>query len=218
LGRIGERDNIVAADTEESLGVALEKARKILLSGGIVGYPTESFYGLAVDIENEEAIERLFSIKEREKEKPLLIILPNLNSLEKYIGNLSDLALKLTEKFWPGGLTMLFKANPVVSTLLTAGTGKIGIRYSSHTLATSLAGAINRPVTGTSANVSGHPPCTRAEEVYEYFGKSVDLILDGGRTKGGKGSTILDVTKEPPEILREGIVSKKSIEKITMQF
>ncbi|MFC1493747.1 L-threonylcarbamoyladenylate synthase [Thermodesulfobacteriota bacterium] len=217
MGSVGNRDNIAVADTEDSLRISLEKARHTLLSGGIVGFPTESFYGLAVDIENEEAIERLFSIKKREKNKPLLIILPNLNSLERYAENVSDQALKLKEEFWPGGLTMLFKANPVVSTLLTAGTGKIGIRYSSHPLATSLAVSINRPVTGTSANISGHLPCTRAEEVHEYFGKTVDLILDAGRTKGGKGSTILDVTKEPPEILREGIVLKEEIERITGQ-
>lgn len=215
MGRIGDRDNIIAACSEEDLDGALEKAQKILQSGGIVGYPTESFYGLAVDIENEEAIERLFSIKERDRKKPLLIILPDLNSLEKYAAGIPDSAVKLMKEFWPGGLTMLLKADPIVSTLLTAGTEKIGVRYSSHSLATSLAETINRPVTGTSANISGYAPCTRAEEVHEYFGQAVDLILDGGQTRGGKGSTILDITKEPPEILREGIVSAQDIEKIT---
>jgi len=215
LGRVTGISNIVEINSDKNQDAALEKARQVLLSGGIVAYPTESFYGLAVDVGNEEAIERLFSLKNREKGKPFLIILPGIEILEKYVENISDKALKLIKEFWPGGLTMLFKANRQVSTLLTAGSGKIGVRYSSHPLATSVARSINRPVTGTSANISGFPPCVRAKEVYEYFGKTVDLILDNGPTKGGKGSTILDVTTKQPVILREGMVSKKDIEKIT---
>lgn len=214
MGSVEHKDNIVSTDTDESHKASLKKARQILLSGGIVGFPTESFYGLAVDIENEEAIERLFSLKKRINKKPLLIILPAIESLEEYVENIPDQAMRLIEEFWPGGLTMIFNANRRISSLLTAGSGKIGIRYSSHPLAVMIAESISRPVTGTSANISGSPPCVTAEEVYDCFGKAVDLIIDGGRTKGGKGSTILDVTKEPPVVLREGIVSKKAIEKL----
>ncbi|UCF58001.1 MAG: Sua5/YciO/YrdC/YwlC family protein, partial [Deltaproteobacteria bacterium] len=91
--------------------------------------------------------------------------------------------------------------------LLTGGTGKIGVRLSSHPVATALAQAMGAPITGTSANISGQPACLSAEAVFRSLGKSVDLILDGGDTKGGKGSTILDVTVDPPVILREGMVS-----------
>lgn len=214
MGRETVLENIVSARVDEELPAIFKKARQTLLAGGIVGYPTESFYGLAADIENENAIEKLFSLKEREREKPLLIILPNLKSLEEYVQDIPDQALKLIEEFWPGGLTMIFNANSRISPLLTANTGKIGIRYSSHPLAALISESIERPVTGTSANISGHPPCVTAREVYDYFENAVDLIIDGGPTKGGKGSTILDVTKEPPAILREGIISKEAIEKL----
>ena len=109
---------------------------------------------------------------------------------------------------------MLFKASRKISPLLTADKGKIGIRYSSHPVATALARSMGRPVSGTSANISGHPPCSRAEEVFDYFGTTIDMILDNGSTQGGPGSTILDVTVKPCVVLREGMVLKGDIEKI----
>ena len=215
MAGVGDRTKISGADTDEKLTASLEKARKVLLSGGIVGFPTESFYGLAVDIENDGAIEKLFSVKKRDKGKPILIILPNLKSLEKYVEEIPDKALRLISEFWPGGLTLIFKANRKVSPLLTSAGGKIGIRYSGHPVASLLAETIGRPVTGTSANISGYFPCVDAKEVYRYFKKTVNLIIDGGRTKGGKGSTILDITKEPPVIIREGIIPGSDIQRIT---
>ncbi len=194
----------------------MDESSRVLLSGGIVAFPTESFYGLAVDIRNEKAIEGLFTIKERDMKNPLLIILPEIEDLKKYVKNIPEQALKLIDAFWPGGLTMLFKAGKEISPMLTADTGKIGIRFSGHPLATALARSIGRPITGTSANISGMPPCTRAEEVNNYFGSSIDLILDNGPTAGGRGSTILDVTVDPCLIIREGMVSRDSIKKVIL--
>ena len=96
--------------------------------------------------------------------------------------------------------------------MLTAGTGKIGIRLSSHPIATALSQAIGSPITGTSANLSGDPPCQTAEGVIHSLGETVDLVLDGGKTPGEKASTILDVTREPPCILREGLISREQLE------
>ena len=108
---------------------------------------------------------------------------------------------------------MVFMAKPTVSHLLTGGTGKIGIRISSHPLATALTKALGAPITGTSANASGKPACRSATEVMRSLGQGVDLILDGGQTEGKGGSTILDVTVSPPKILRVGVVRKEILER-----
>ena len=201
-------------DLSRDFQAAIEKAKGVLLSGGLVAYPTESFYGLGVDAGNEAVIRRLFAAKIRPKTRPILILIPTIESLVDYVSQVSPIALRLAEKFWPGGLTMVFEAGPKISPLLTAGTGKIGIRLSSHPVATSLARAIGAPITGTSANISGEPACRTARQVFDTIGKKVDLILDGGETSGETASTILDMTVEPPQILREGMIPKDHLVKI----
>ena len=199
----------VCSGTDSSAGI--DEAKNVLLSGGVVAFPTESFYGLAVNPMDEEAIDRLFRIKKREPDLPILILIPFLEALDIYAAEIPEIARTLIKKFWPGGLTLLFKAMPCISQRLTAGTGKIGVRLSSHPTATALTQSINSPITGTSANISGHPACRSALEVYNYFKKGV-LILDGGETtEGGKGSTILDVTVNPPKILREGMIGSDQL-------
>ena len=209
-----EKVLVIRTDTQEDLNKGLNRARQILLSGGIVAFPTESFYGLAVNASDEEAISRLFKIKKRRDNSPVLVLIPSLEYLEGYVADVPEIAFRLVEKFWPGGLTLLFKATPDIPRLLTAGTGKIGVRISSHPVAAALAKAVGSPITGTSANLSGQAGSVTAEEVYNSLGSEVDLILDGGMTAGGKGSTILDVTVTPPEILREGMVTRKQLDGI----
>ena len=202
---------IIRLDNSKNYGQAIQTAKEILLRGGLVACPTESFYGLAVDAANEAAIERLFLLKKRDPERPVLILIPFLELLTKFVTHIPPVALNLIRKFWPGGLTLVFEASKRVSPLLTADTGKVGIRLSDHPVATALARAIEGPVTGTSANISGAPPCRHAEEVMGYFGQEIDLIIDGGETAGGIGSTILDVTVEPPRILRDGMIEHRSL-------
>ena len=203
---------MILTDQDGDFQEAMEKAAKILLSGGLVAYPTESFYGLGAHIRLDRALKRLFRVKNRPPVRPVLILVPDKESTERYVSRITPLAERLINAFWPGGLTIVFDAGPMVSPLLTAGTGKIGIRLSSHPLATALAQTIAYPITGTSANLSETPPCRTAEEVHHSLGGKVDLILDGGKTPGEKASTILDITQEPPRILREGLISKERLE------
>ena len=200
------KSQIIPFRREGDFTSGINEARDVLLSGGVVAFPTESFYGLAVNPMDEQAIGRLFSLKGREPDQPILLLIPLMISLDLYAAEIPEIARTLIKRFWPGGLTLLFKAMPCVSPKLTAGTGKIGLRLSGHTLATALAGSINSPITGTSANVSGHPACRTAMEVYDYFKEGV-LILDAGETAGGRGSTILDVSVIPPRIVREGMIT-----------
>jgi len=191
---------------------AFQKAVNVLKAGGLVAFPTESFYGLAVNIMDPVAIQRLFEVKGRGPDQPILLLLSSVSDLERYAGRVSPAARQLIRQFWPGGLTLIFEAAQDLSPLLTAGTGKIGLRLSSHPPATGLAQAFGKPITGTSANLSGQPSISSAQAVLDSLGDQVDLVLDGGQTKGGLGSTILDVTMDPPRILREGLITRLEIE------
>jgi L-threonylcarbamoyladenylate synthase len=213
LVETGERSKglLIRIDSEKTLEASLSRASRVLLAGGLVAFPTESFYGLGADATNERAIRRLILVKGRGGDRPVLLLIDSPDRLHRYVEGVSPLAERLMKAFWPGGLTLVFKALPTVSSLLTAGTGKIGIRLSSHPVPTALARAIGVPVTGTSANLSNAPPCLTAREVLNSIGSGVDLILDGGATAGGMGSTVLDVTVDPPRIVREGLVSRTQL-------
>lgn len=212
MEQLNQTDNIMKINKEEQ-EPAISRAMEILSSGGIVAFPTESFYGLGVDAANEEAVKQIFKLKLRPMNQPLLLLISSADMLDNYVEEIPDVADKLIEQFWPGGLTIVFKASKSLSPMLTASTGKIGIRLSSHPVANALAESLGKPVTGTSANISGQPACSTAQEVFKALGDKVDLILDGGTTKGGKGSTILDVTVDPPLIIREGMISTAMIDR-----
>jgi L-threonylcarbamoyladenylate synthase len=198
----------------EDLGGAISRAAEVTLSGGMVAVPTESFYGLAVDAGNEEAIKRLLHVKNRRETHPILILIGSTEGLKGLVKDIPRFAWTLMEAFWPGGLTLVFKAGPQVSRLLTGGSEKIGVRLSSHPIPTELAHAAGVPITGTSANISGKLPCRDAEEVRGALGDKIDLIVDGGKTAGGKGSTVLDVTVDPPQVLRDGMISPQKLQRI----
>jgi L-threonylcarbamoyladenylate synthase len=192
----------------------IEKARGILKRGGIIAYPTETFYGLGVDAANEKAIEQIYTIKGREDKKPISIIIGSAQDVDIFAVNISEGSRKLMKRFWPGGLTLVFKASPTIPKILTAETGTIGIRYSSHAIAAHLARNLPGALSATSANISGKKECTSASEVIDTLGDRIDAIIDGGMTPGGLGSTIVDVSAESPVILREGIIPSSLIDEI----
>ena len=189
----------------------IKQAAELLRAGGIVAYPTETVYGLAADTANESAIKRLFEVKQRKADQAILILIPSVNALNDYAAHVPPLAAHLVKQFWPGDLTLIFKASPHVSPLLTGGSGKIGIRLSSHPVAAALAREMGRAITSTSANVSGSPPCRHPVELPDVFGDRVDLVLDAGPSGGGTPSTVLDITTDPPKILREGHIKRHQL-------
>jgi L-threonylcarbamoyladenylate synthase len=183
----------------------------ILRRGGIIVYPTETFYGLGVDGENEQAIEKIFHVKGRAFRNPIALIIGDETQLNDLITEFPAVGHLLADKLWPGPLTLVMKASAKVSPRLTAGSGKIGIRISSHPLAKTLAMTFSRAITATSANLSGAPECNTVQQVLEQLGDSIDAIIDGGMTPGGEGSTFLDITTEPPTLLRKGVVPESII-------
>jgi L-threonylcarbamoyladenylate synthase len=202
---------LVQALTRAEAQAAVLSAVKVLRSGGVVAFPTETFYGLGADISKETGIRKIFEVKSRGYHQPLLILIPSIRVLPRLVLEIPPPARTLISAFWPGGLTLVFWAAHDLSPLLTAGTGKIGIRLSSHPLATAIAVALKGPITGTSANLTGNPPCKTAGETKRNLGAMVDLIIDGGESAGGMSSTLVDVTATPPIIIREGAVSSDRI-------
>lgn len=203
---------ILKFDADNSEENILTQAAEILAKGGVIAYPTETFYGLGADATNEKAIEKIFAVKGRNFKNPISLIIDQAEDINHLVQDVPQTAQKLMAAFWPGALTIVFLAANNVSPLLTAGSGKIGLRVSSHPIALGIVQKLKRPITATSANLTGAPECTRASEVVEQIGDIIDAIVDLGDTPGTKGSTIIDVTCDPPVILREGAISRKVIE------
>ena len=194
--------------TEESLRTAVA----ILRSGGIIGFPTETYYGLAVDPFNPKALERLFQAKKRPSHLPILVLVHGLEQLASLTPALPLLAIRLIDRFWPGPLTLVCKALPDVPGLLTGGTGTVGFRHSSNSPANRLVAAFGRPITATSANISGSLPAVTAAETARIFGDTIDLVLDGGTTPGGSGSTLVTIRDGVPHCLRQGQIAFTAVQ------
>lgn len=204
---------ILKVSDNNSEEAVLIHASEILTSCGIIAYPTETFYGLGADAGNENAIRKIYSIKGRNFNNPISVIIDQTAQLQSLVEGVPNNAMLLMQAFWPGALTIVFKAAGVVSPLLTAGTDKIGVRISSHPAARAIAAKLGRPVTATSANLSGAPECSTADEVINQIGDKLDAIVDLGKTSGGIGSTIIDITCNPPKILRQGVITSDAIKK-----
>ena len=185
----------------------LEKAARCLREGGLVVFPTETFYGLGANALDREAVMRVFEVKGRPESKPLLVLVDSVKMAESLAREIPETARDLMARYWPGPLTLVFKAVSDLPSALTAGTGTIGIRMPGHRVAWELVKATGLPITAPSANPSGASPPTTAQAVLEKLQGTVDLIIDGGPTSGGAPSTILDVSVTPPRLIRQGAVT-----------
>jgi len=177
---------------------AVDSGARAIINGGVVVFPTRGLYGLGADAFNEKAIDRIFKIKERSRKKPVLVLICKTGHLELLVKNITPLAQRIMSQFWPGRVTLVFDALDTLPPILTAGTGKIGVRMAGHPVAAALARAVDGPVTGTSANLAGEPGCMRIQDMDQAIIQAADLVLDAGPLKGGTGSTIVDVTGRSP--------------------
>jgi L-threonylcarbamoyladenylate synthase len=187
------------------------KAASVIRKGGIVLFPTRNLYGLAADAYDTDAVERIYKIKGRSAENPVLVLVDSYMMLSCIVRNIPLMAQKVMQTFWPGGITIIFEANDSLPANLTRGTGKIGIRRPGHPVALALVRAVSGPITGTSANISGSPGCFRVSDIDPDVTDQVDMIIDAGDLRGGNGSTVVDFTGELPVFIREGEVPKKKI-------
>ena len=195
-----------AVDAEHPDPGTMETAGAVVGTGGLVAFPTESFYGLGADALDPGAVARVFEVKGRPENKPLLVLVDSVEMVEGLAARVSDGARALMARHWPGALTLVLPASGRVPAGLTGGTGTLGVRMPGHAVARALVHAAARPITAPSANPTDAPPPLTATAVREYFDGRIELILDGGPTAGGAGSTIADCTVWPPRILRQGPV------------
>jgi L-threonylcarbamoyladenylate synthase len=184
----------------------IRQAAGILRGGGLVAFPTETFYGLGAAGLDGTAVRRVFAAKGRPVSMPLLLLVDSRAMAESVALEVPPPASELMERHWPGALTLVLRAAPHVPVEVTAGTGTVGVRIPAHAVARALVSALGEPVTAPSANPTGAAPPVTAAEVLARLGGAVDLVLDGGPTAGGPPSTVLDVTVEPPRIIRQGAV------------
>ena len=192
----------------------IKLAVEVLKRGGIVAYPTDTVYGLGADPLNEKAVSRIYEVKNRPHNSPLPLLLAEKSDLLKVALIVPEVAWRLVEQFWPGGLTLVVKKNAWVPDSITAGGDTVAVRMPDHPVTIALIRGLGNPIVGTSANLSGKPSPVTATEVSKQLGGRIDLIVDGGRCPGGIESTVVDVSGSSPTILREGAVSREDITKV----
>ncbi|MFJ7934301.1 L-threonylcarbamoyladenylate synthase [Sporosarcina sp. NPDC096371] len=192
-----------------------KQAVDILKNGGIVAFPTETVYGLGALATDERAVQEIFKAKGRPSDNPLIVHIGNKEDVSKYATGVTEDAEKLMTAYWPGPLTLVFDKIPgVIAANVTPGVETVGIRMPDHPVALELLRALDGPLAAPSANRSGKPSPTEAAHVYEDLKGQIPLILDGGQTGIGVESTVLDMTTNPPSILRPGGITQEMIEEI----
>ncbi|HWR37296.1 MAG TPA: L-threonylcarbamoyladenylate synthase [Clostridia bacterium] len=199
----------VNCDTpEQSL---ITYAAEQIRSGRVLGMPTDTFYGLAVDPFNLHAVERVYEIKERGRHKPLSLLIESIEQAEQMADDLPDELYGLAERFWPGPLTIIVKAAPRLPLKVTANTGNIAIRVPSAAIPLAVIRAAKVPITATSANLSGASECTTAEAVKGQLKDRVSVIVDGGTSPRSVPSTIVHLDRRGWKLMREGAIAKQAI-------
>jgi len=198
---------VVVVDPAAPDAAALARAAAVLRAGGLVAFPTETFYGLGAAADDPAALRRVYAVKGRSESKPLLVLIDSITMAENLAAEVTPRAREMMDRYWPGPLTLVLRARPDLPPVLTAGTGTIGMRMSPHPVARGLVRALGAPVTAPSANPEGWAPPTTAAQVLKAFDGTIDLVIDGGPTAGGPASTVVDVTTHAERVLRPGAVT-----------
>lgn len=189
----------------------IARAAKFLADGQVIAYPTETIYGLGADVLNRKAVKRIYDLKARDYGLPIAILVADLKMLREITLEVPDSALPLMRTFWPGPLTILFPASEAIPKGLVTNTGKVGIRISSHPVAAAIVECFGRPITTTSANLSGFPPSLSVKHVHKYFGDRLSVIIDGGECEPSRGSTVVDIADETMRIVRDGAIPAEDV-------
>ena len=181
-----------------------------LKSGGIIAIPTDTVYGLAADPFNADAVQRLYTFKGRPDGKPIPLVLSSVEDVHSVAQNLPGFFFHLTDRFWPGGLTIVVEAKDLLP-VLTAGGNTVGVRIPDNPLLLQILHAFGGPAAITSANLSGEPPATSPEEIDVELASRIDMIVDGGKTPGPIPSTVYDISVSPPLVRRHGVISEETL-------
>ena len=205
---------IIQIDGENIDNDLMKEAAKIIKSGGLVAFPTETVYGLGANGLDQEAVKKIFIAKGRPQDNPLILHVHSIDQVKELVDDIPDLAKKCMKEFWPGPLTILLKRSNKVLDVITAGLQTVAIRMPENNIALDLIKLSKTPIAAPSANTSGRPSPTSAKHVVEDLSGKVDMIIDGGSTGIGLESTVLDLSTDIPMILRPGGVTEEDLRKI----
>lgn len=208
------RARVVKVDPLRPSDKAIEEAAGILRSGGLVAFPTETVYGLGADAFNSEAVLKVFKVKRRPLDNPLIVHVSSLDMLYQVAADISEQVVRALAIAWPGPLTVVLKRRAEVPAVVSGGLDTIAARCPAHPVALKLIEALGRPIAAPSANLAGRPSPTRAEHVIEDLGDGVDLIIDAEETFFGVESTVVDLVSPIPQILRPGPIGPEELEKV----
>jgi len=197
----------VLSAEKEAIGVAA----RILAEGGLVAFPTDTVYGVGAHALQPDAVERIYTAKIRPRDKAIPILLAKPDDLVLVAEGITETAWLLAERFWPGGLTLVLPKKANVPDVVSAGGPTVAVRVPDHPVPLALIAALGAPLAATSANLSGHPSPVTAQEVKAELGGRIELILDGGQCPGGIPSTVLDLSADPPTVLRAGAINVEEI-------
>lgn len=203
---------VLTISTDAPEGPVVDYAASFIKRGSVIGVPTDTFYGLSADPFNLAAIERVFQIKGRAETKALPILVNSIEQAATLVRDVPDVFLQMAHKLWPGALTIVLKANHRVPLKVTGNSGNVALRWPNSRIVTALVEASGGPLTGTSANLSGFPSCTNAQQIVKQLGDRLPLILDSGDTGATLASTIVRLDGEDWSIVREGALSEAEIQ------
>ena len=208
----------VIPDKSQKLQQQIEKAAQLLQNGGVVAFPTDTVYGLGASPYCSEAVARIYSIKQRLRHLPFPILLADQEQLSEVVESVPEIARILIDQFWPGGLTLVLPRKPSFPGSGTRDEKSIAVRIPAHDVTLAIIRIACTPIIGTSANISKLPNALTAREVNAQLGSVVDLIVDGGECPGGIESTVVDVTRDVPLILRRGVIPESEIMKVWQEY
>lgn len=192
----------------------LKQAAEFIKQGKIVVFPTETVYGIGTNGLDENAVKKLYQIKQRPTNKPISLLVSNMEMVNLIAKDITEKEYKIMEKFFPGPLTIILKKKDIVPDIVTAGQDTVGVRMPSGEIARELVEYANVPIAATSANMSGEPSGTNLQEIMKQFEGKVDFSIDGGNSELGLASTIVQVIDGKPQILRQGSITLQDINNI----
>ena len=204
---------IITLNSENFNLSELQIAAELIKKGELVAFPTETVYGLGANALDGSAVQKIFQAKGRPSDNPLIVHICSVDQIYNFVENIPNKAKTLMEKYWPGPMTLILKKKPLIPNNVTAGLDTVAIRMPSHPIARALITLANLPIAAPSANRSGKTSPTKAIHVYEDLNGIIPLIIDGGQCSGGLESTVIDLQKDPPLILRPGILTLETLQK-----
>jgi L-threonylcarbamoyladenylate synthase len=207
------KTKIIKIDSQKPDKGKIQSIAQKLKKGGIIIFPTDTLYGLGGNALNKNIIKKVFKLKKRPIDKPISINIAYKKDLKKYVKKIPAPTKKLIKEFWPGPLTIIFEKSNIIPNELTGGSPYIGIRIPDNKITLEIIKKSGLPLTSPSANLSGKKPPTTAKQADKNFLNKVDIIIDDGSTTTKEGSTIIDLSKEKPLILREGAIPIKKLKK-----